>query len=132
MDAGEIHPLGTTSAGEPWTVGIQHPREPSAYAALVGLDGRALATSGDYATSFSPDHRHHHILDPRTGVSPGAFSSVSVLAPTAMEADALSTALFVLGPARSLSLIEMTPRVDALFILKDGRTLATGGFPSHA
>jgi thiamine biosynthesis lipoprotein len=132
VDAGEIHPLGTRAAGEPWQVGIQHPREPDAFAALVRLDGRALSTSGDYATCFSPDRRHHHILDPRTGVSPGAFSSVSVLAPTAIEADALSTAMFVLGLDRGRALIEATPRVDALFILKDQRTLATRGFPQHA
>ena len=132
MDAGEIHPLGEKAGGEPWRAGIQHPREPDAYAALVRLDGRALSTSGDYATAFSPDRRHHHILDPHTGASPGTFSSVSVLAPTAMEADALSTALFVLGPARGLALIEATPRADALFILKDGRTLTTRGFPTDA
>lgn len=130
VDAGEVRPLGRKPDDEPWKVGVQHPREPDAYAALVRLDGRALSTSGDYATAFSPDRRHHHILDPRTGVSPATFSSVSVLAPTAMEADALSTALFVVGPVRGLELIAATPRVDALFILKDGHTLATSGFPA--
>ena len=92
----------------------------------------ALSTSGDYATSFSADRRHHHILDPHTGALPTAFSSVSVLTPTCMEADALSTAFFVLGLERSVALIDATPRADALFILKDGRTWTTRHFPGEA
>ena len=132
VDTGELLSSGAKQQGGPWTAGIQHPRQPEAFASVVRLDGRALSTSGDYATSFSADRRHHHILDPRTGLSPAAFSSVSVLAPTAMEADALSTALFVLGPVRGPELIGAAPGVDALFILKDGRTLATAGFPAVA
>ncbi len=130
IDTGELLPLGAKPDGACWTAGIQHPRNPDAFAAVVPSDGRALSTSGDYESDFSPDHRHHHILDPRTGRSPVAFSSVSVLAPTAIEADALSTALFVLGPARGLALIAAFPGVDALFILKDGRSVTTEGFPA--
>jgi thiamine biosynthesis lipoprotein len=129
IDAGELQPLGRSSRGKPWRVGIQHPRQPDAYIALADLKGRALATSGDYATPFSRDHRHHHILDPRTGHSPAELASVSIVAPTAMAADALSTASFVLGPERSLEMIANLPDVDAYFVLKDGETLATPGFP---
>ena len=78
------------------------------------------------------DRRHHHIVDPHTGVSPTEFSSVSVAASSGMEADALTKALFVLGLPRSLALIAATPGADALFILKDGRTLATAHFPREA
>ncbi len=132
IDAGEIRPLGTKSDDRAWTIGIQHPRVADAYAELVRLDGRAVSTSGDYATSFSADRRHHHIVDPHTGMSPTAFSSVSVVTPTCMDADALSTACFVLGLERSVALIDRTPRADALFILKDGRTRTTKHFPSEA
>lgn len=132
VDTGEIAPLGTKEDREPWKAGIQHPREPEAYVALAQLAGRCLATSGDYATTFSPNRQYNHLFDPRTGRSPEELSSVSIAAPTAMQADALSTALFVLGSARGLALVERLAGVDALFVLKDGRLRATAGFPMEA
>ncbi|MFM7074160.1 MAG: FAD:protein FMN transferase [Planctomycetota bacterium] len=133
IDAGELHPLGRNAAGfattQEWTVGIQHPRRDDAYVAIARLAGRCLATSGDYATTFSDDFRDHHIIDPRRGVSPTELASVSVAAPTAMAADALSTALMVMGAEQGAALIGRMENVDALFVRKDGRTLKTGGFP---
>jgi FAD:protein FMN transferase len=129
VNTGELGSLGNKPACGPWTVGIQHPRVEDAYISLAKLDGRCLATSGDYATSFTPDHRDHHIFDPRTGMSPTELASVSVLAESGLAADGLSTAVFVLGVEQGLRLIELTPRADALFVLKDGRTLTTRGFP---
>jgi len=129
IDAGEISTIGGKPAGDAWWVGVQHPRHDDAYLALVRLNGRCLATSGDYATTFSGDFRFNHLFDPRTGHSPTEFASVSIAAPTAMQADALSTAVFVLGRTEGLALVEATPRTDALVMLKDGRTLATKGFP---
>ncbi len=129
VNTGEIGSLGDKSRGRPWIAGIRHPRNQDAHLALAGLAGRCLSTSGDYATRFSDDYRNHHIFDPTTGRSPAAFSSVSVAAPTAVEADALSTAVFVLGVERGLALVRSTSGADALLVLKDGRTLATDGFP---
>jgi len=129
VDTGELGALGRRADGGPWTAGIQHPRQPDAWLAIAALDDRFLATSGDYATRFSDDFRHNHILDPRTGRSPEEFSSVSVLARTGTEADALSTTLFVLGAEEGLRLVASTPGADALFAFKDGRTTATSGFP---
>ncbi len=132
VNTGEIGAQGTRADGEMWTVGIQHPRREDAYLWRGHPDGRCVSTSGDYATTFSPDHVHHHIFDPRTGCSPGVFQSVTVLAKSGLEADALSTAVFVAGLQRGQEMIESTPGADALFVLKDGRTLATGGFPAEA
>jgi thiamine biosynthesis lipoprotein len=133
IDAGELHPLGHNTAtampGTGWSVGIQHPRRDDAYVGIARLAGRCLATSGDYATTFSDDFRDHHIFDPRTGRCPGELSSVSVAAPTAMAADAISTALMVLGPKDGAAVVQKYQQVDALFIRKDGRMLKTGGFP---
>ena len=129
VDVGELAPVGRKSATEPWTCGIQHPREPDAYVSLARLDGRCLATSGDYATTFSADRRHHHIFDPATGYSPPEFSSVSVVAPTATEADALSTAVFVLGLEKGAELVRASRDADALFVRKDGSVVMTDGFP---
>jgi thiamine biosynthesis lipoprotein len=129
IDSGELSALGRNLEGAVWKIGIQHPRQPDAYAALAALDHRCLATSGDYETAFSADFSRNHIFDPHTGESPGELASVSVLAPTATSADALSTTLFVLGAQAGMEFLQEYPATDALMILKDGRRLATAGFP---
>ena len=129
LNTGEFGSLGRKADGTPWTVGIQHPRQPEAYLALASLEDRFLSTSGDYATYFSDDFRHNHIFDPRTGLSPVEFSSVTVLARTGMESDALTKVLFVRGLERGLDFVRSTPGADALCVLKDGRIVSTDGFP---
>ena len=129
VNVGELASLGGKSAGKPWVAGIQHPREPDAYAEVIALDGRCLATSGDYATTFSADFSRNHIFDPHTGDSPRELASVSIVAPSGMLADGLSTAAMVLGAEQTLALTERIPGVDALLILKSGKTLRSPGFP---
>jgi thiamine biosynthesis lipoprotein len=132
INTGEFGSLGRKADGTPWTVGIQHPRRPDAYVALAALEDRFLSTSGDYATWFSDDFRHNHIFDPRTGLSPTEFSSVTVLARTGMEADALTKVLFVLGLDRGLDVVRSVPGADALGVFKNGRMIQTDGFPRIA
>ncbi len=132
IDTGETGAIGDKPDSTPWTVGIQHPRQRDAFISLAKLRGRCLATSGDYETRFSDDFANNHVFDPRTGHSPAELASASVAASTAMEADALSTAVFVLGLARGLELVNGTPGVDALFVTKDGRVTRTAGFPAAA
>jgi len=132
VNSGEIGCVGRKPDGEDWSVGIQHPRLAEAYLSLAALNGRSLATSGDYATRFSTDFSKNHIFDPRSGQSPGELASVSIAAPTAIQADALSTAAMVLGPEGTLALIGSLPGVDALLVLKNGRTLKTPGFTEVA
>ena len=127
INTGEIGGVGRR-ADAPWRVGIQHPADPEAYIALIELDDRCLATSGRYATRFDKAGAHH-IFDPRTGRSPHEVVSVSVLARTAWEADALSTSACVLGADAGSRLIAARPGADAFFVLDNGRTLATPGFP---
>ena len=129
INTGEVNALGRKSNDTAWTVGIQHPRREDAYISLARLAGRCLATSGDYATTFSSDFQHHHLFDPRSGRSPTHVSSVSIAAPSALQADALSTAVFVLGPERGLELVQAFRGADALLVKKDGSALATNGFP---
>lgn len=101
----------------PRTVGIRHPRKPGEYAVLIPLENTAISTSGDYERFFTENgKRYHHILDPKTGNSAGEVRSASVLAPTAMESDALSTTIFVLGVERGLALINRLSGVDAIII----------------
>ena len=109
---------------------VQHPRDDDAFVSLVDLTDRCLATSGDYEMFFSKDRRAHHILDPRTGQSPISVAICSVLAPSAMLADALSTAFFAMGPDVATRSWQHFDQVDVLFVGKDGRVQATDGFAS--
>jgi thiamine biosynthesis lipoprotein len=127
LDTGEFTTLGDKADGQPWRLGIRHPRQADTPVARLRMDGRALATSGDYETFFSADFRHHHIFDPATGDSPPELASVSVLAPTGLLADGLSTAFMVTGPARALALARQMKGVDVLLIAKDGRRWHSAG-----
>jgi thiamine biosynthesis lipoprotein len=127
IDAGEFNAIGSPRRKDAWHIAVQHPRQ-EGNIAKTGLQGRCLSTSGDYGTKFSDDYRHHHLFDPRTGISPTELSALSVAAPTALEADALSTALFVLGPDKAKEMAESMKEVDALFISKSGDMTATDGF----
>jgi FAD:protein FMN transferase len=129
LDAGEIRPLGRHAERNHWQVGIQHPRQRGDLLGLARLDGRCMATSGDYETTFTRDHRSHHLFNPRTGHAALACASVSVMAPTAAQADALSTACFVLGIERGMELIRDTPQADALFVARDGQLTRSEHFP---
>jgi FAD:protein FMN transferase len=128
VDAGEWAAMGEHPDGRPWRVGIQHPRLMGELLGTVELRGGGLATSGDYRTSFTPDHAAHHVFDPRTGWSPAAWSSVSVLSPSAMLADALSTALMVLNEEKGREAVESWHGVEALWVRKSGEMLRTPGF----
>src|SRR5262249_5649599 len=132
LNTGEYGALGQKPDGNPWHIGIQHPRVREAYAALAALSDRFLSTSGDYETKFSDDFSSHHIFDPATGRSPTELSSVTVLAPTGMEADALSTAVFVLGPTLCLPLPSSRRNVDAFLVSKNGNIVFTPNFPKVA
>ena len=132
VNTGEFCALGNKPEGTPWEIGVQHPRVPDAYVTLASATDRFLSTSGDYETNFSEDFSSHHIFDPSTGRSPSELSSVTVLAPTGMEADALSTAIFVLGSTRGFELAASRRNVDVLLVTKAGEVLATSNFPKHA
>lgn len=91
VDLGEIRGLGQHAQGRPWTVGLEDPTTGDITQSLT-IENQAVATSAGAATSFDASGRHHHLFDPRTGESTRRYRSISVLAPTATVADALSTA----------------------------------------
>lgn len=108
IDAGgDLYLGGCNAEGKPWSVGIRHPRDQHSLIDTLRVSDLAICTSGDYEQRIHPlAQADHHIIDPRTGDSATTVASVTVLAPTAMVADALSTAAFVLGPAAGLELLE--------------------------
>jgi FAD:protein FMN transferase len=136
---GEVYAAGLNSSGSRWRIGIEPPA-PShlpggRLRGVVEVSGLAVATSGDYRNYFQADDgkRYSHIIDPRTGrplLRPP--SGVTVLAADCATADALATALFVLGEKEGLELVEDLAGVEALFIVQqlDGsyREFASSGF----
>ncbi len=100
---GEIRARGRNAEGRPWQLAVERPDAlPQRAMFIVPIDGKALATSGDYRNFFMHEgRRYSHEIDPATATPVGhALASVSVVADDCMHADAWSTALFVLGPAR--------------------------------
>jgi FAD:protein FMN transferase len=126
--AGDVASSGTDAELDGWRLAIQDPRDASGVLGIVRMDGGGMATSGDYIESFTDDRTLHHILDPRTGRSPGAVSGATVIAPSAMTADALSTTVLVLGPERGLALVEKLDGVEGLVVTKTGEILTSSGF----
>jgi thiamine biosynthesis lipoprotein len=100
-----------------WQVGLIHPQRPQVRLAEVRLRDRALSTSGSQMQSFQHRGcRYGHILDPRTGRPCEGMLSVTVLAATAALADALSTALFVMGPDDAAKFCQQHPDIAAILI----------------
>jgi len=123
---GDIRLLG--DKGRPWRIGIRHPRDPDGLTATLILGETAVVTSGDYERFFEADGvRYHHLFDPRTGTPASLSRSATVVAKTAVQADALSTAAFVLGPEAGLKLLEDTPEVEGLIVGADGAAVLTTG-----
>lgn len=113
---GQIYCLGNKS-GEPWKVAIRDPRADN-FLGYLRLENRAVATSGDYQQYFFNDNkRYAHILDPKTGYpASSGITSVTVIAPDGLTADALSTAIFVLGKEKGEALAKKYPGVEVKII----------------
>ncbi len=117
--AGNMRAHGRPEPARPgWRIGIRNPfAEGAWFGTLVLADGEGIATSGNYERFVVIDGvRHGHILDPRAGRPVAGMISVTVVAKSGMEADALSTALFVLGPEAGLGLLQSHPGCGAIFV----------------
>jgi len=125
IDAGgDMYFGGHNERGAPWSVGIRHPRQSDALVETLQLADCAVCTSGDYERT-APSGEGHHLLDPRADASAGLLASATVVAPSAMVADALATAAFVLGPVDGLRLLE-THGVRGLLVTPSMERFATG------
>lgn len=124
---GDMTVHGRNAEGEPWSVGIRHPRSDGDLIARLAVLNAAVCTSGDYERPSLTREGDHHLIDPRIGASPHAVASVTVIAPTAMLADTLSTAALVLGPVRGIPFLE-AQGVDGLIIAPTLEHYTTSGF----
>ncbi len=120
---GDVRFWGEKPDGRPWCLGVQHPRDPDQLIRVEDLRLAALATSGDYEQSFEYEgESFHHLLDPETGYPARRSVSATAWAQSAMDADILSTAVFVLGPEQGIDWVESMSETEALvFFEKDGQ-----------
>ncbi len=131
IDAGgDLFIAGQRPDGGPWKIGIRHPRRPGALIDAISVSGVAVCTSGDYERRIG-HNRPHHIVDGRTRTDAALLASATVIAPSAMMADGLATAAFVLGPKDGLQLLERQA-VEGLLITPALERHATRGFPSDS
>lgn len=145
IDAGETALLGNAPNDKPWNMRIESAAantkktdlkksvlhtadQQMGDAPLIVGDGRAMATSSDRHTTFSDDHRYHHILNPLTGYSPTHWSSVTVLASSCVVADAL-TKVFFMTPANQVMSTAQSWNVDIVMQDKSGKWIASPGAP---
>lgn len=127
---GNVQTLGSKPDGSDWRIGISDPEAPSEAIVKLRFTGsKALVTSGGYQRYFEEDGvRYHHIIDPSTGrPAETDLVSVTILAEDGTTADALSTALFVMGSQAALDFWRASDDFEAVLILEDGSILATEG-----
>ena len=122
IDAGgDVFATGRNARGTGWRVGIRDPFAPATLATTLSLNGRAVCTTATY-------ERGAHLLDGRTQDAATGLASVSVMAPTAMAADAASTAAFALGRTAGLAFLE-AEGLAAFLIARDGTRTIVGPWP---
>ena len=128
---GNVQCLGTKPDGSPWRVGVQDPAAPrGAYLAVLAVEDRAVVTSGGYERFFEEDGRTYcHILDPRTGrPAETDLLSATVLSRDAALADAMSTALYIMGLEDAAEFWrESGADFDMVLLTRGGELYATGG-----
>lgn len=112
----------------PWSIGIQHPRSGQIWGTLWIPSEWAVVTSGDYERFFYfQDQRYHHIIDLRTGYPAQGSVAMTVIAKNAMLADALATALFVLGPYEGIALADSISGLEAICFTPTGEVIYSQG-----
>ena len=128
---GDIRVIGNRPDGQPWCVGVQDPRNPDKVIASVTLNHWDTAeTSGDYQRYFELDGiRYAHIFDPKSGVQPRLFSSVTILADNSVDADFLSTALFVM-PYEQGMILARKFSVAVIWVTVEGQILINSDYPN--
>lgn len=124
---GNIAVIGSLPNGREWKLGLQHPsKSRGEYFGTIGVTDTSVVTSGPYERYFESNGvRYHHIFDPRTGYPAGSdLESVTVISRCSTDADALSTALFVMGSEEGLLFLSGLENTDAVLVArKNGENL---------
>ena len=126
VNIGEIRAIGARPDGTPWRIGLADPDRPGVLTETVDLVDRAVATSAGAGFRFDAKGRFTHLFDPATGRSPSLYRTVSVIAPTATEADALSTAFSLMPLSRIEGIVAIRPNLQARIVEADGTLIVCG------
>ena len=133
--AGDLRVFGKRPDGSAWNIGITHPRKKEGVMAQVQFLDRAdmaISTSGDYERFFMKNGvRYHHVLSPDTLHPSRGNQSVSVIAKDSTTADAISTAIFAMDPAKGFKLLESLPGVEGIIMGDDGHIGLSPGLKGH-
>lgn len=126
---GNVITIGSKTDDSPWNIGIANPEEPASAIASIEITNQTVVTSGNYERYFEADGiRYHHILDGSTGYpADNGLISSTIITDRSIDADALSTATYVLGLENSIALIQSLDNVEAIFITDEGEILTTPG-----
>ncbi len=120
--AGDMSSWGTQPGGKPWQVAITNPMDKTKSFGLLPMGEGAVVTSGDYEKFVRFNgKRYSHIMDPRTGYPATGIISATVFAPKAELADALSTALFVMGIETGLDRINQLEGIECIIVDDSGK-----------
>ncbi|MDR5660069.1 FAD:protein FMN transferase [Serpentinicella sp. ANB-PHB4] len=125
---GDIYALGNKADGDPWNVGIQNPDSSSGSVVMsIALADKSIVSSGDYERYFVENNvKYHHILDPETGYpTDNEVRSVTIISDASIDADILSTAVFIMGLERGLELLESLEGVDGVVLTKEKEIYTT-------
>jgi thiamine biosynthesis lipoprotein len=120
---GDMATLGSKPQGVPWVIALVNPDDETQSLANFNITNKAIATSGNYERYFDPERQAHHIIDPKTGYSAQECISATVIADSATQADALATAIFVMGPEAGVELIESLSNVECFIVDADRQTI---------
>ena len=124
-----IQAIGTKPDGSEWKIGLANPQDSDDYIATIALSDECIATSGSYEQVFEEDgHIYHHIIDPKTGY-PAMYglASVSIISDDPARADALATALFVMGFGKAVEYQKEHNDFEAIFIDSENKIYYTAG-----
>ncbi|MBC2728487.1 FAD:protein FMN transferase [Desulfosporosinus sp.] len=134
---GNVVTLGKKPDGTPWKAGIRNPRpvgdQSGQIVGIVKVANKAVVTAGDEQRYFEKDgQRYHHILDPDTGYpAKSDLMSVTLVTESSLEADALDTAVFILGLEKGKELLRQYGGVEAVFITADKKIYVTEGLKGN-
>ncbi|NLM13774.1 MAG: FAD:protein FMN transferase [Epulopiscium sp.] len=127
---GNVVTLGSKLDGSPWRIGVQNPLdERGKHIAVIEVVDETIVTSGNYERYFMENgKRYHHIIDPKTGypAEAGIISS-TIVTDASIDADALSTSVYVLGLEKGMALIESLENVEAVIVTEDKKIYVTSG-----
>ena len=127
---GDILVYGGKGEDKPWKIGIQDPWNRQGHVDAVTLNDGAVATSGNYEVFFDREKLYHHLIRPNSGCPAPDTVSVTIRAASCMEADAVATSVYVMGPARGTKFIGKLPSIDGLVINSQGKKMSSAGWKS--